>query len=212
MRGSSCLGFSGERSIWVLASGRGSNFEVIARRCAEGSIPAKLLGLIVDRPCPAEDRARRLGVPLLRLGRSWSDELLEVLSSRRSDLVVLAGFMRVLPPPLVRAFYPRVVNLHPALLPSFPGVDAIGQAYRHGVKVTGITVHLVDEGVDTGPIVLQRAIRVREEWTLEELERAIHRLEHRWYPVAIRDLLLRAWTVEGRVFKFLDRPEGGVRS
>lgn len=192
-----------------MASGRGSNFEVIAKRCADGFIPARLLGLIVDRPCPAEGRAKRLGIPVLRLGRSWSEELFEALSSRSADLVVLAGFMRVLPPSLVRAFYPKLVNLHPALLPSFPGVDGIGQAYRHGVKVTGITIHLVDEGVDTGPIVLQRAIQVREGWTLEELERAIHRLEHRWYPVAIRDLLCRPWEVEGRIFRFLDRPRGG---
>jgi phosphoribosylglycinamide formyltransferase-1 len=104
----------------------------------------------------------------------------------RADLVVLAGYMQLLSPQFVARFRNRVINVHPALLPSFPGLDAVGQALRHGVKVTGVTVHFVDEGVDSGPIILQRAVEVPASRDWDELEEEIHSIEHQLLPEAVR--------------------------
>jgi len=114
-----------------------------------------------------------------------------MLEEEPFDLLVLAGYMRILPPEIVRRFWGKIVNIHPSLLPAFPGLHAIEKAFKHGVKVTGVSVHLVDEGVDTGPILAQEPVRIRPEDTLESLEERIHRVEHRLYLRVITSILFK---------------------
>jgi phosphoribosylglycinamide formyltransferase-1 len=150
------------------------------------------------------ERARRAGIPAVfrdHRGRRREDfdaEVVEILRAHQVDLVCLAGFMRLLSPVFVRAFAGRIVNVHPALLPAFPGQDAQRQAWEHGVKVSGATVHLVDEGLDSGPIVAQEAVPVLSRDTAETLAARILEAEHRLYPRAVRLLLAGRWRLEGR--------------
>ncbi|MEO0250936.1 MAG: phosphoribosylglycinamide formyltransferase [candidate division WOR-3 bacterium] len=186
------------KSIVILASGNGSNFEAIVRKIVKNSWPITVKALITDNPLAyAIQRARRLKVPTIILDyksfkskEDYNKTLLEKLVDLKPDLVVLAGYMRILPPFIVERFRYRIINIHPALLPAFPGLNAIERAYKAGCKITGITIHYVDEGVDTGPIIEQAALRIRKGESLEELERRIHRLEHKYYPEVIRRLLL----------------------
>jgi len=189
--------------VVVMASGNGSNFESIVMASKEGQLNAEVELLIVDKDCYALKRAERLGVEHLKLGKPWKERLKETLRKLQPDLIVLAGFMRILPADIVMEWRWKVVNIHPSLLPAFPGKDAIKQAYDYGVKVTGITIHLVDEGVDTGPVVFQKALEVKQNWDLERLEQEIHRLEHENYPKVINDLLHREWRLEGRKFVWI---------
>ncbi|MEO0258185.1 MAG: phosphoribosylglycinamide formyltransferase [candidate division WOR-3 bacterium] len=186
------------KSIVILASGNGSNFEAIVRKIVKNNWPIKVKALITDNPLAyAIKRAGRLKVPTIILDyksfkskKDYNKTLLEKLEDLKPDLIVLAGYMRILPPFIVERFRYRIINIHPALLPAFPGLNAIERAYRAGCKITGITIHYVDEGVDTGPIIEQAALRIRKGESLEELERRIHRLEHKYYPEVIRRLLL----------------------
>ncbi|MEO0198314.1 MAG: phosphoribosylglycinamide formyltransferase [candidate division WOR-3 bacterium] len=186
------------KSIVILASGNGSNFEAIVRKIVKNNWPITVKALITDNPLAyAIQRARRLKVPTIILDyksfkskEDYNKTLLEKLVDLKPDLVVLAGYMRILPPFIVERFRYRIINIHPALLPAFPGLNAIERAYKAGCKITGITIHYVDEGVDTGPIIEQAALRIRKGESLEELERRIHRLEHKYYPEVIRRLLL----------------------
>jgi phosphoribosylglycinamide formyltransferase-1 len=196
--------------IAVFASGNGSNFEALASAAARGDLGAPIVALLCDQPgARALERARRLGIealtpPVGRFRTRLEDEQpwLEALRERRVDLVLLAGFMRRLHAPLLGAFAGRMLNVHPSLLPSFPGLDAIGKAWRHGARVTGCTVHLVEDALDAGPIVAQRAVEVREDDTLERLEARIHDVEHALYPAAVRRFVTEPWTLEGRRLVF----------
>lgn len=187
-----------KKSIVILASGNGSNFEAIVKKIRKNNWPIVVKALITDNPKAfAIERAKRLKVPTIILDykafsskQEYNKILLEKLEDLNPDLVVLAGYMRILPPFIVERFRFRIVNIHPALLPAFPGLNAIERAYKAGCKVTGITIHYVDEGVDTGPIIEQAALRIREGESLEELEKRIHKLEHRYYPEVIKRLLL----------------------
>ncbi|MEO0230193.1 MAG: phosphoribosylglycinamide formyltransferase [candidate division WOR-3 bacterium] len=186
------------KSIVILASGNGSNFEAIVRKIVKNNWPIEVKALVTDNPLAyAIQRARRLKVPTIILDyksfkskEDYNKTLLEKLVDLKPDLVVLAGYMRILPPFIVERFRYRIINIHPALLPAFPGLNAIERAYKAGCKITGITIHYVDEGVDTGPIIEQAALRIRKGESLEELERRIHRLEHKYYPEVIKRLLL----------------------
>jgi phosphoribosylglycinamide formyltransferase-1 len=177
----------------VLASGTGSNLQAILDRLhlREG---IEVVGVGSDKPgAPALERARaaRIAVATFPVG-DFADRpardaaMAEWIVERDADLVVLAGYMQLLSAPFVARFRHRIVNVHPALLPEFPGLDAIGQALAAGVEVTGVTVHFVDEGVDTGPTIVQREVAVPEGCDRGELERAIHATEHQLYPEAIR--------------------------
>jgi len=196
--------------IAVFASGNGSNFEVLASAAARGALGGSIVTLFSDRPGAfAVERARRLGIEsrvmptgLFRSRIEDERPWLEALRERRVDVVLLAGFMRRLHAPLLEAFAGRMLNIHPSLLPSFPGRDAIAQAWTHGVRVTGCTVHLVEEAVDGGPIVAQRAVEVREDDTLETLEARLHAAEHALYPEAVRRFLCEPWTLAGRRLVF----------
>jgi phosphoribosylglycinamide formyltransferase 1 len=180
--------------IGVLASGRGSNFEAIARAVASGAIHGALTVLISDRAeAPALSLARAHGIESLAIearehpGREAHDKaILGALEERGVGLVCLAGYLRLLSPGFVRHFAGRLLNVHPSLLPAFPGLHAQRQALEYGVRVTGATVHFVDEGTDTGPIVLQAAVAVRGDDTEASLTARILAEEHRIYPEAIR--------------------------
>ncbi len=193
------------KNLGILISGRGSNFEAIARNVASGKIPARIVAVISNR---AEARglelAREMGLNARFIpskGRPRDDfegELRETLETLQTDLICLAGFMRVLSPEFVKQFPNRILNIHPSLLPAFPGMDAQKQALEHGVKMTGCTVHLVNEGVDSGPIVLQAAVPVLDEDTVETLSARILEQEHRIYPEAVRLLAEDRIQIDGR--------------
>ena len=194
----------------VFASGQGSNFESLAAAAARGELGGEIKVLLCDRPgAPVLERARRHGIEALtpptgRFRSRLEDESpwLDALRERGVDVVLLAGFMRRLHGTLLRPFAARMLNIHPSLLPSFPGLDAIGQAWRHGVRVTGCTVHLVDDALDSGPIVAQAVVAVHETDTLETLEARLHEAEHALYPAAVRRFLGEAWRVDGRRLVF----------
>ncbi len=177
----------------VLASGTGSNLQAILDRLhlREG---IEVVGVGSDKPgAPALERARAAGIAVGAFpaadfpDRTARDEAMAGwIEEHGADLIVLAGYMQLLSAPFVARFRHRIVNVHPALLPQFPGLDAIGQALAAGVEVTGVTVHFVDEGVDTGPTISQHEVPVPDGGDRDELERAIHATEHQLYPEAIR--------------------------
>jgi phosphoribosylglycinamide formyltransferase-1 len=177
----------------VLASGTGSNLQAILDRLHLRE-RVEVVGVGSDKPgAPALERARAAGIAVGTFpggdfaDRSARDEAMgDWIEERGADLIVLAGYMQLLSEPFVARFRHRIVNVHPALLPEFPGLDAIGQALAAGVEVTGVTVHFVDEGVDTGPSIAQRQVPVPDGGDRGELERAIHATEHQLYPEAIR--------------------------
>lgn len=181
-------------NIAVFASGRGSNFSAIARAVKKGKIKANLSLLVCDNPkAGAISRARRAKIKVAVVKREdfstkedFERKIIEQLEVNKIDLIVLAGFMRILSPGFVKRYKGRIINIHPALLPSFKGAHAIEDAFKYGVKVTGVTVHFVDEEIDHGPIILQKSVDIEENDTLESLEKKIHKLEHKLYPQALR--------------------------
>ena len=193
------------KRLGILLSGRGSNFEAIAGNVAAGRIDAAIAVVISNRPeAKGLETARAMGlnavaIPSKGIEREAYDRLVVAELQRHSvDLVCLAGFMRLLSAYFVREFPRRILNIHPALLPSFPGLDAQHQALEHGVKVSGCTVHFVDEHLDSGPIVLQAVVPVLDGDTVETLSERILKEEHRIYSEAIRLVLSGNWRVEGR--------------
>jgi phosphoribosylglycinamide formyltransferase-1 len=193
------------KKLGILLSGRGSNFEAIARNVLAGKIPAEIAVVISNKQeAPGLALAQEMGlttrfIPSKGKEREAFDrEVVAVLREFRVDLVCLAGFMRLLSPYFVWEFRNRILNIHPALLPSFPGEDAQRQALEHGVKITGCTVHIVDEGTDTGPIVCQAVVPVLDDDTAETLAARILKEEHRIYSEAICLLLEDKVRFEGR--------------
>jgi phosphoribosylglycinamide formyltransferase-1 len=193
------------KKVGVLVSGRGSNLQALidaARRGELGGEVAVVVSNVED--AFGLDRARAAGIPAVfrdhrgKEREAFDAEVVEILRAHPIDLVCLAGFMRLLSPVFVRAFPGRILNIHPALLPAFPGLDAQRRALEHGVKVSGATVHLVDEGLDSGPIVAQEAVAVLSGDTAETLAARILEAEHRLYPRAARLLLEGRCRVEGR--------------
>ncbi len=191
--------------IGILISGRGSNFEAIANAIAQRKLFCEIAVVISNRAnAPGLEIARERGIPMRvipsqGLEREAYDKLLiEELQTHEVDLVCLAGFMRLLSAGFVRAFPNRVLNIHPSLLPAFPGLDAQRQALEHGVKITGATVHLVDEFLDSGPIVIQSAVPVLDDDTVETLSARILAQEHAIYPKAIQHFDDRRITLAGR--------------
>jgi len=194
----------------VLASGNGSNFEALAQAAAKNALGGAIVVMLCDRPgAPVLERARRLGIEGVVLAserfrtrlddeRPW----LQALNARRVDVVLLAGFMRRLHATLLAPFHGRMLNVHPSLLPAFPGLDAIGQAWRHGARATGCTIHLVEDALDAGPILDQAVVEVREGDTQAALEARVHTAEHLLYPQAVRRFLTEPWRLEGRRFVF----------
>jgi phosphoribosylglycinamide formyltransferase-1 len=200
--------------VGVLASGRGSNLQAILDACARPGFPARVVVVISDRErAAALERARAAGVEALWLNpKDFGDReaydlaLVRELQARGVGLVCQAGYMRILSPAYIRAFAGRALNVHPSLLPAFPGLHAQRQALEHGVKVAGATVHFADEGVDSGPIVLQAAVPVEPDDTEETLAARILEQEHRLYPEAIRLFAEGRLRIHGRRVHVL--PEG----
>lgn len=194
--------------LGVLISGRGSNLQSIIDAVAEGTLPASVAIVISNRAEAAGlQRARAAGIEAVHVSpREHSDRasydraLADLLKSRSVDLVCLAGFMRLVGEPLIDAFPSRILNVHPSLLPAFPGLEAQRQALEHGVRVSGATVHLVTAELDGGPIIVQSAVPVLDDDTVDSLSARILVEEHRIYPEAIRLVLEGGWRLEGRRF------------
>jgi phosphoribosylglycinamide formyltransferase 1 len=207
--------------IAVLISGRGSNLQSILDATANGRLHATVALVISNRPgAPGLLRAREAGTEAVCVEpRGYGDRdaydraIVTLLRSHAIDLVCLAGFMRLVGPSLLDAFPNRILNVHPSLLPSFPGLDAQRQALSHGVRITGATVHLVTGELDGGPIVCQAAVPVLGDDTVDTLSARILVEEHRIYPEAIACVLEGGWTIEGRRFvPGSSAAEGRVRS
>lgn len=195
-----------KKRIAVLVSGRGSNCEALAESIAAGRIPNAEIALVVSNRegAPGIDRARERGlptrvIPSKGLEREVYDrQVVAALEEARVDLVCLAGFMRLLSPYFVERFRGRILNIHPSLLPAFPGLEAHRQAIEHGVKFAGCTVHFVDENLDAGPIVLQAVVPIHDDDTPETLAARVLSAEHRIYSEAVRIVLEGRYRIEGR--------------
>lgn len=187
--------------IAVLASGRGTNLQALIEAQNADRLGGEIVLVVSDNPkAKALERASRHGIPTRVIEpagyatrEGFDRALVETLQAHRVELVVLAGYMRLLSPVVLQAYPQRVINIHPSLLPSFPGLNAQEQAWKYGVKYTGCTVHFVDEGMDTGPIIAQRVVAVNPEDTADDLAAKILQEEHRLYPQVVR------WLAEGRV-------------
>ncbi len=203
-----------ELNIGVLASGRGSNFQSIIDAVEGGYIKATVRVLITDNPDAfAIERARKHHIEYIVMNLKqfisndvYFEKIAAELKNRGVGLVVLAGFMRIVGKPLIDAFRNRIMNIHPALLPAFPGLHGQKQAHEYAVKISGCTVHFVDEGMDTGPIIIQAAVPVRDDDTEESLSARILKFEHRIYPEAVRLFSEGRILVAGRKVKI----EGAV--
>ncbi len=179
--------------LGVLISGSGTNLQAIIDRIADGTLDASI-ELVVSSRADAYGllRAQAAGIQTLTMDKSFYDEdntadriIASEMRYRNVDYILMAGYMRMVHEPLLAAFENRVVNIHPALLPSFKGAHGIQDAYDYGVKVTGVTVHFADNRYDCGPIIAQRALAVQEGWTVDELEAEIHKIEHVLYPEVV---------------------------
>jgi phosphoribosylglycinamide formyltransferase-1 len=207
-----------KKRIGVLLSGRGSNFEALAESVAAGRIPNAEIALVVSNreDAPGIERARDRGIaarviPSKGLEREAYDKLVaRALKEKNVDLVCLAGYMRLLSPYFVAAFPSRILNIHPSLLPAFPGLEAQRQALEHGAKFSGCTVHFVDENLDAGPIVLQACVPIEDRDTVETLSERILSEEHRIYSEAVRIVLEGRCRVENRRV-LITPPEGRAK-
>jgi len=196
------------RRLGVLISGRGSNLQALIDAIVDRRLDATIAVVISNRPEAAGlDRARAAGIETVTLSHrefstrdDYDRALVTELQARDIGLVCLAGFMRLVGTPLIEAFPNRILNIHPSLLPAFPGLDAQKQAIAHGVRISGVTVHLVTAELDGGPIVVQRAVPVMAGDTAETLAARILEQEHRAYPEAVQLILDGGWRVEGRRF------------
>jgi phosphoribosylglycinamide formyltransferase-1 len=187
--------------IAVFASGSGSNFQAIVDQVQQGKLDVSIELLVCDRPqAPVVERAKQAYVPVFTFRpkeyesrEAYEALILQELAERKIDLIVMAGYMRIITNTLVEPFYGRMINVHPSLLPSFPGIKAITQAIEYGVKLTGVTVHLVDGGLDSGPILAQRAVEIRQGEGEEALTVRIQAVEHELLPRVI------SWFRAGKV-------------
>ena len=195
-----------KKRIGVLLSGRGSNFEALADSVAGGRIPDAEIAIVISNrenaPGIEKAQARQIPaqvIPSRGLEREAYDKLvIAALEEKKVDLVCLAGYMRLLSPAFVAAFRGRILNIHPSLLPAFPGLESQRQAIEHGAKFSGCTVHFVDENLDAGPIILQAAVPIRDDDTPETLSARVLKEEHRIYTEAVRIVLEGRYRMEGR--------------
>jgi phosphoribosylglycinamide formyltransferase-1 len=195
-----------KKRIGVLLSGRGSNFEALADSIAAGKIPNAEIAIVLSNREAAQglEKARARGlkaqaIPPKGMEREPYDKLLvAALHENKVDLVCLAGYMRLISPYFVTAFPQRILNIHPSLLPAFPGLEAQRQALEHGAKISGCTVHFVDENLDAGPIIMQSAVTIEDADTVETLSAKILKEEHRIYAESVRIILEGRYRIEGR--------------
>ncbi|MDR1345402.1 MAG: phosphoribosylglycinamide formyltransferase [Bacteroidales bacterium] len=183
--------------IAVFASGNGSNFEAIVTAIEQGNLQVEVVLLVVDKPqCYAVERAKNHHIEVFAFQsknypskEAYETEIADLLEQKDVKLIALAGYMRLIGSVLLSRFSKRILNIHPALLPAFPGLHAIEQAYNYGVKIFGITIHYVDAGMDTGEIVAQECFHVETSDSLEAIETRIHALEHKLYPIVIQQII-----------------------
>ena len=195
-----------KKRIGVLLSGRGSNFEALADSVAAGRIPNAEIAIVISNRenAPGIEKAKARGIPALvipsrGLEREAYDKLvIAALEEKKVDLVCLAGYMRLLSPAFVAAYRGRILNIHPSLLPAFPGLESQRQALEHGAKFSGCTVHFVDENLDAGPIILQAAVPIEDDDTAETLSERVLKEEHRIYTEAVRIVLEGRYRMDGR--------------
>jgi len=193
-------------NIAVFVSGKGTNLEAIIAAVKAGTLKVNVSVVVSDvKDCFALTRARNANIKTLTFNPKdfktrieFDKVVIKALEEHNIDLIVLAGYMRLLSPFFVNKFKNRIMNIHPALLPSFKGTQGIGDALDYGVKVTGVTVHFVDAGLDSGPIILQEALKIKDEDTEESLAERIHKIEHRIYPEAVRLFAEGKLRIEGR--------------
>jgi phosphoribosylglycinamide formyltransferase-1 len=184
-------------SLAVFASGSGSNFQAIVDSIKSGELKAEITLLVCDKlEAKVIERAKKEGIPTFSFSpksyetkMQYEEAILQQLQNHKVDWIILAGYMRLFGVTLLHAYEGRIVNIHPSLLPAFPGKDAIGQAFAARVKVTGVTIHFVDEGMDTGPIIAQEVVRIEKDDTNESLQSKIQRVEHALYPKTIQALV-----------------------
>lgn len=180
----------------MFASGTGTNVQAIIDAVHCGQLQAELVGLVCDqRQAAVIERAEQAGIPVFvaslqdyETRQEWEDAMVNFLKKQEAEWIALAGFMRIVGKPLLKAFPHRIINIHPSLLPNFPGRDGIGDAYRAGACETGVTIHYVDEGIDTGPIIAQQKLSINPDWTEQELAEKIHKIEHQLYPNTLKTL------------------------
>ncbi len=196
----------------VLASGSGSNLQAIIDANEGGEVPAEIAVVVSNKSSAfALERARRHGIPAIHLDptafpsrEAYDRRLAQIIDDHHVDLIAMAGYMLLLSPWFIRHFKNRVMNIHPALCPAFPGTNGIEDALAYGVRVTGVTVHFADEGCDTGPVILQYPVLVSDDDDRESLAERIHAVEHRLYPLAIRLYAEGKLVIEGRRVRILD--------
>lgn len=199
------------KNIAVFASGRGTNFSAIIKAVKKGVIKANLALLVCDNPkAGVIARAKRAKVKVALIKKEdfptkeeFEAKIIQQLKQEKIDLIVLAGFMCIIGQDILDDYGNRIMNIHPALLPSFKGAQGIRDAFDYGVKITGVTVHFVDEKMDHGPIILQQAIKIEEDDTLETLEAKIHKIEHKLYPQAVKLFVEGRLKTEGRKVRIL---------
>ena len=202
-----------KKRIGVLLSGRGSNFEALADSIAAGRIPNSEIAIVISNreDAPGIEKARSRGIPAKAIPskglerEAYDRQVAAELAEVKVDLICLAGYMRLLSPHFIAAFPNRILNIHPSLLPAFPGLEAQRQALEHGVKIAGCTVHFVDESLDAGPIILQASVAIRNDDSEATLSERILHEEHRIYSEAARIVLEGRYRIEGR--RVLIQPE-----
>ncbi|MBO8157510.1 MAG: phosphoribosylglycinamide formyltransferase [Bacillaceae bacterium] len=185
------------KKIAVFASGSGTNFQALLEASRKDQSKFEVALMVCDKPrAKVIERAEKTGVPAFVFNpkeydskNAFEKEILKRLEQDQIEFIALAGYMRLIGETLLRAFEGRIVNIHPSLLPAFPGKDAIGQAFDKKVKITGVTIHYVDEGMDTGPIIDQEAVRVEETDTRDSLQGKIQQIEHQLYPRVLNEIL-----------------------
>lgn len=181
----------------LFASGSGSNVQAIIDAVQAGKLNVELVALFCDQAgARVIERAEQAGIDTLVLApkdcpsrQAWEEAIVAFLKERKVELIVLAGFMRILGEPLLEAYPEAIVNIHPSLLPAFPGRQGIQDAYEAGVAETGVTIHWVDAGIDTGEIIVQEKVRIEADWSLDDLAQAIHQVEHRLYPATLQEII-----------------------
>ncbi|MCB5951021.1 phosphoribosylglycinamide formyltransferase [Enterococcus sp. BWT-B8] len=183
--------------IAVFASGSGSNFQAIAESVQAGKIDGEIVLLFSDqKDAKVLERAEKLGIPSASFSPKdfsskgiYEAELLHLLEEKEVELIVLAGYMRLIGPVLLEAYPEKIINIHPSLLPLFPGLHGIRDAFEAKVEETGVTIHFIDKGIDTGPVIVQEKVAIHSDDTLEGLEEKIHKVEHRLYPIVIQKII-----------------------
>lgn len=183
--------------LMLMASGTGSNVQALIDAVNHGQIQAEIVGVISDQPqAPVIQKAQAAGIESFisqpkdyNSRKDWEQSILDFCQARSSDLILLAGFMRILSADFLQHYPQQVINIHPSLLPAFPGRQGIKDAYDYGVKITGVTIHYVDDGIDTGSIIAQESLKIDPNWDLAQLESHIHQIEHQLYPATIEKLI-----------------------